>query len=398
MPNSIEIRRTYKYRLYRNDQRDPYLHKQINVAGAIWNHALKLQKRYYKLTGNYIAAGRLKSHIAYLRMHTQRYAWWKGVGSQSVQAVIERLDAAYQRFFERLAKHPPKYKKVRERKSFTLKQAGWKLLVYNQNPPKPNGKFTRARGIIELDGIAYKFVQHRPTNGLIKTLTVKRDAVGGLWLCFSVIEQWVLPEPTTPLQMAGFDFGLKTFLTDHTGREYTAGLHHLSALKRLRRLQKRKDKKPHGSQNRRKAARLIARTHIRVTDKRRDEHFKLAHALCDQYDVLCFEDLNLDGMKRLWGRKVSDLAFAKFLSILKHVALLRGKQVVQIGRFERTTCKCSACKHEQSISLKERIFCCANCGWVIGRDHNAALNILYVGASTYTGLGIVRPASAGCPA
>ncbi len=33
--------------------------------------------------------------------------------------------------------------------------------------------------------------------------------------------------------------------------------------------------------------------------------------------TLCFEDLNLDGMKRLWGRKVSDLGFAQFMSILE---------------------------------------------------------------------------------
>jgi putative transposase len=48
--------------------------------------------------------------------------------------------------------------------------------------------------------------------------------------------------------------------------------------------------------------------------------------------VLCFEDLNLDGMKRLWGRKVSDLAFRQFVDILKQVAAKRGKRVVQIGR------------------------------------------------------------------
>jgi putative transposase len=395
MSNSITIRKTYKYRLYRNDGHDKFLYQQINIAGAIWNHALKLQKRYYRLTGKYISAGRLKSHVAYLRMRTSRYAWWKAVGAQSVQDVIERLDNAYLRFFERLSKHPPKYKKRRERKSFTLKQTGWKLLIYNQNKPRSNGKYTRERGIIEIGGVAYKFVQHRPMNGVIKTITVKRDAVGGLWLCFSVIEKLILPEPTTPLQMAGFDFGLKTFLTDHTGKEYIAGLHHLQALKRLRKLQARKDKKPHGTNNRRKAARLIGRTHIRVADKRRDAHFKLAHELCDQYDVLCFETLNLEGMKRLWGRKVSDLAFSRFISILKHVALLRGKQVAQIGRFERTTCKCSRCGHEQPMELKERTFHCQNCGLVIGRDHNAGLNILYAGASAYTGLDVVRPSSEG---
>ncbi|MCL4879213.1 MAG: transposase [Anaerolineae bacterium] len=125
-----------------------------------------------------------------------------------------------------------------------------------------------------------------------------------LWLFFSVVEQVPAPNEVTTSRVAGFDFGLNTFLTDHTGKAYVAGLYHRSALRRLRVLQSRKDRKPHGSHNRRKAAKLISRTHIRVADKRRDAHFKLAHELCDHYDVLCFEDLNIAGMKRLWRLNV----------------------------------------------------------------------------------------------
>jgi putative transposase len=47
---------------------------------------------------------------------------------------------------------------------------------------------------------------------------------------------------------------------------------------------------------------------------------------------LYFEDLNLSGMKALWGRKVSDLGFAQFMDILEWVALKRGKRVVRIDR------------------------------------------------------------------
>lgn len=370
----IEVRKTYQYRLYRCDKRDQHLHRQINIAGTVWNHALVLQKRYYRLTGKYIALGELKSHIAHLRMTTRRYAFWKTLGSQAVQDVLERLDTGYQRFFKQLAKRPPKYKKVRQRKSFTLKQAGYKLLDGNQ---------------IQISGRTYKFVKHRPLGGDIKTLTVKRDATGRLGLFFSVVEQVIMPNQVTPGKIAGFDFGLKTFLTDHTGKPYVSGLHHRHALRRLRVLQSRKDKKPHGTNNRKKAAKLISRTHIRVADKRRDAHFKLAHELCDQYDVLCFEDLNITGMKALWGRKVSDLAFCQFLSILKHIAAKRGKTVLQIGRWERTTGKCSGCGHEQDMELRDRIFHCDSCGLVLDRDHNAAINIGYAGASAYANREIV---------
>lgn len=52
--------------------------------------------------------------------------------------------------------------------------------------------------------------------------------------------------------------------------------------------------------------------HGSLANKRRDSHFKLANHLLDEYDMLCFETLNIDAMKRLWGRKVSDLAFSEF--------------------------------------------------------------------------------------
>lgn len=67
-------------------------------------------------------------------------------------------------------------------------------------------------------------MKHRPIGGAVKTLTVKRDAVGRLWLFFSVIEQVIIPNGVTPGKIAGFDFGLNTFLTDHTGKVYPSGL------------------------------------------------------------------------------------------------------------------------------------------------------------------------------
>lgn len=107
----IEVRKTYKYRLY-GDKADKHLRQQLNIAGIIWNHALALQKRYYRLTDNYISLARLKNHVARLRMKSRRFAYWKQLNSQTVQEICERLDDAYQRFFKRKAKRPPKFKKV----------------------------------------------------------------------------------------------------------------------------------------------------------------------------------------------------------------------------------------------------------------------------------------------
>jgi len=100
--------------------------------------------------------------------------------------------------------------------------------------------------------------------------------------------------------------------------------------------------------------------------------------------VLCFEDLNLKAMQRLWGRKVSDLGFSSYLRIQEHMAEKLGKRVVQIDRYEPSTTRCSECGQRQAMPLRERQFECQNptCGLVLGRDHNAARNIKRVGAST----------------
>jgi putative transposase len=375
---TLTIRRAYKFRLYRCDKHDGALHHRINVAGKIWNHALALYKRYYRLARKYISLGVMKAHIAKLRMRTARYVYWKALGSQAVQDVLERLDAAFQRFFAKQGQLP-RFKAVKRYKSFTLKQAGWKLLYYNQNKLKPNNKYGRSRGIVEIDGTAYKFVQHRPMFGIVKTVTVKRDAVGHLWVCFSVREQIALPVDADLSHIGGFDFGLREFLTDHTGKRWMPPLFFRDVLKRVQQLNRDLSHKVDGSNNRARTKKLLARAHQRVADKRRDFHFKLANALCETFDVLVFEDLNIAAMKRLWGRKVSDLGFGKFLAILKHIATLRGKVVLQIGRFEPTTQPCSRCGKKQTLTLKQRQFDCPHCGLSLDRDHNAALNIQRLG-------------------
>ncbi len=284
----MEIRRTFKYRPY-TSKRDKHLHQQIDVAGIIWNHALAVQKRYYRLTGKYIGRFRLITHIGKMR-RTTRFAYWQLVGSQAVQEIVERLDKAYMRFFAYLRGElgiktgPPRFKKVKKYKSFTLKQAGWKLLGSNR---------------IRLNGRNYKFVLSRPINGKIKTVTVKRDNAGRLFVCLSVIEEVSLPVEASTGKIGGFDFGLKPFLTNDEGGAYQSPEFLKANLSEIARLNRQLSRKQAGSNNRKKAKRQLALAHDRVANERRDAHFKLAHQLCDEYDALGFETLNLRGMKKL---------------------------------------------------------------------------------------------------
>jgi putative transposase len=378
MTSVIEVRKTYKYRLYRSDKKDKRLRHKLFVASRIWNHFIALQRRYYRLTGKYISLHAMNKHVLKLRK-TQRFALWGDLHSQVCQDVCGRVDAGYQRFFAGLAKRPPKFRKAKKYRSFTFPQSGYKLVEFNQNQPKANGKWTRARGTIRIDGTEYRFVQHRPMGGHIKTVTVKRDSAGQLWLVFSV-EETLQVEQVSTGKSGGFDFGLKTFLTDDKGRQHTSPLWFTQELKRVRKLNRQLSRKVEGSKRHKRARRALAKAYGDVANKRRDHHFKLAHKLCDEYDTLYFEDLNLTGMKALWGRKVSDLGFSSFMNILEWVAFKRGKSVVRIDRFTPTTKVCSGCGQPHALTLRDRVLNCA-CGLTIARDHNAALNIKTAGAS-----------------
>ena len=121
-------------------------------------------------------------------------------------------------------------------------------------------------------------------------------------------------------ETAGFDFGLKTFLTVSDGTQIESPEFFKSSIDEVREASKSHSTKQKGSNNREKARLNLARKHQKIVHQRHDFHFKLASQLTQNYDVLCFEDLNLEGMKRLWGRKISDLGFCSSVSPAKRQA------------------------------------------------------------------------------
>ena len=217
------------------------------------------------------------NHLAKLK-RTTRFAHWRLLPSQALQNVIERIDFGYQKFFDRDNKRPPQFRSKLKYKSYTLKQAGYKFLEGNK---------------VRIGKCVFRYHKSRKFDvDSVKTVTIKRDRVGDLWLCV------VAKAERFELNIA------------KTGK--TAG----------------------------------------------------------------FETLNIDAMKALWGRKISDLGFSDFLNILKYVAKKTGKAVKQIDRWLPTSKTCSACDTvKENLELRERTFHCCACGLEIDRDLNAAINI-----------------------
>ena len=368
--------KTLKFKLYQH-KRNRYLKQTINAAGNIYNHCIALHKRYYRMWGKHLNCNRLKGHIAKLRKRNPR---WQFVGSQAVQDICERIERAYQLFFKHHKRgvRPPNFKKTKKYKSFTLKQAGYKFLGGNR---------------IKIGNRVYQFWNSRAVEGIVKTLTIKRTPLGEL---FMVVVVDSVDEPETKFdtgKIGGFDFGLKTFLTCSDGSKIESPLFLKQSLNAIKKASRQHSKKQKGSANRERARLSLVRKHEDVTHRRSDWFWKLAHHLTDRFDVLCFETLNLKGMQRLWGRKISDLAFGEFISILEWVATKKGKQVVFIDQWYPSSKTCSHCGHVlKELDLNTREWRCPSCQSVNGRDENAALNIQRVGASTLK-LGNVRQAS-----
>lgn len=377
--------KTYKFKLYRQ-KKNKYLHQQINISGLIYNHCIALHRKYYKLTGKSLNKYALMKHIGKLKK-LARYSHWALVGSQAAQDIVERIDKAYSLFFGNLKRKvrtsPPGFKKVKKYTSFTLKQAGWKLLDGNK---------------IKIQGKVYKFSKSRDIPAGIKTVTVKRDSLGNLYLYFVVDEGESQNNQTMTGNSAGFDFGLKTFLTTSDGEAIESPLFYRQALAELKAAQRKMASKVKFSNNWKKAKANVTRLYQTVVNQRRDWFFKLAHDLTDRYDHLFFEDLAMKGMQALWGRKISDLARSEFMGILKHVASGKGKTIGLIDRFYPSSKTCFDCGYiHKDLELSDRRWACPDCGTIHDRDINAALNIHREGASSHR-LGDIRPSLTAIPA
>lgn len=185
----------------------------------------------------------------------------------------------------------------------------------------------------------------------------------------------------------GLDFGLKTYLTKSDGSKIDSPLFFKQYQNRIRKLNKRLSNAKKGSNNRRRRLFELQQTYRKINDLRSDFQWGLAHQLCKQYDYIFIEDLNIEGMKRLWGKKVSDLSHSSFIDKLTYVASKYGVTIHKIDKWypSSKTCECGCIN--KGLSLRDRTWVCPACGAVNDRDVLAARNILRKGISELESMG-----------
>ena len=371
--------KTFQFKIYRKPK-VKHLHRLVNLHGMLYNHCIALHKKYYKLTGKHLNQYALMKHVTKVKTR-DGFEWIGLLGSQSAQDVIKRVEKGYALFFSEHKKgnkriRPPGFRKVSKARSFTFTQAGWKLVQDD---------------IIRVDGVTFKFALSRPIEGKIKTVTIRRDAVGDFWVAFSceVEDKQSLPMSG---ETAGLDFGLKTFLTVSDGSEVVSPQFFKQGSKAIAKASRTLASKKKGSRNRGKAAKALARAHRMVARRRDDWQWKEARKLAIKFDTIWIEDLNLAGMKALWGRKVSDLAFYSFALKLSYLLKSNGKEFGRRDRFLASSKTHFDCGWKNTgLSLNDRVWTC-HCGDFVHRDLNAALMIKHGRAMSWRGDGVIRVA------
>ena len=228
-----------------------------------------------------------------------------------------------------------------------------------------------------------KFVLSRHVEkGKYGRATVSRNRAGQYFISFIVYVEKDLPKQIEDSKITkdnslGFDFGLKHFLTLSDGRKFDSPEFFKRSLEKVRLESRRLSRKRRGSKNHEKQRVKLARAYLKISNQRSDFLNKLSAELIkeSQFDCFCFEDLNLGGMKKRWGRKVSDLSFDTFTKMMEYKSAKLGKRFAKIGRFDPSSQICSSCGHRKKMPLSERIYVCPHCGQTIDRDVNAAVNI-----------------------
>lgn len=378
---------TYCYRIKPDAEQETTMLYTLELLRRHWNYALGQRLDWLQRTRCQIdrcsivsePIGEIPDKVDYytqqsaLKETKQLFPDYKNIWSESQQVNLQRLNKAWERwlFPDKSGKRGgrPRFKKVGELRSFVYPRV---------NCPKA-GAYLNS-GVLKLSKIGeMPVIMHRPIpDGFtLKTCTIVHKADG--WYCCISLQDEAVPEPM-PLDevktAVGVDVGLKEFLTTSDGEAVPIQQTYRKTQSHLARQQRKLARQQKGSKRAERQKNFIARIHQRLGRIRENFHYKTAHKLVNQYDLVAVEDLNIKGLARTrLSKSILDAAWGRFINILEAVAVKRGVRVVKVSP-HGTSQDCSGCGAKMPKTLSIRLHECYKCGLQMDRDENAARNIL----------------------
>lgn len=179
--------------------------------------------------------------------------------------------------------------------------------------------------------------------------------------------------------VVGIDMGIKTLMQLSTG-ECVANEHiNKRHCKRLKRYQRMMSRRKYNSAHYKDIKNTFDKKNAYIKNFRKDLIHKATTEIVKRNMVVAIEDLNVKGMvsNHKLASAISDCGFGMIRRFLEYKSAKYGTLLLKVGRLFPSSKKCSGCGHvKEKLSLSEREFICEECGLVIDRDTNAAINIL----------------------
>jgi putative transposase len=300
------------------------------------------------------------------------------LNSMARQSAAERAWAAISRFYDNCKKKVsglkgfPSFQK--DNRSVEYKTTGWKLA-----DDRKSITITDKIGIGKLKLKGTRDLNFYQPDQIKRVRLVKRADGYYVQFCISADrEEVILPTKST----IGLDMGLNHFYTDSNGEQIENPRFYRKAEKSMKRSQRLVSRKVKGSSNRRKARVKLSRIHLKISRQRKDHAIKLARCVVQSNDLIAYEDLRVKNMVRnhCLAKSISDAGWYQFRVWLEYFGKVFGRATVAVNP-AYTSQECSSCGVIVKKSLSTRTHVC-QCGCVLDRDENAAINILNKGLST----------------
>ncbi|UCJ11866.1 MAG: transposase [Phormidium sp. PBR-2020] len=368
---------TYEYKLQPTAEQMATIEHTLDVCRSVWNFALRQRKDWCSSRWSPVNACSLRSEYiisanepfpSYHKQAKQltdaktQYPHLKTVHSQVLQQVLRTLDRAWDDMKARGFGFP-RFKNKYRMRSFVFPQLG-------KEPINDDAiKFPKFGWI--------KWRQSRPVpEGFeVKQARIVRKA-SGYFVMLSLQLNVDVPQPIPQGHPRGLDLGFDKFVATSDGEEIKRPRFLKTKQRQLKLLQRRLKNKQNGSNNRHKLNQKIARLHQRISDHRKDWHFKLAHHLCEGAGMIFVEDINVVSWQRgMLSRHSADAGFGQFVHRLEWVCWKTDTYFAKVNK-DGTSQTCPNCgAHTGKKTLEIRIHHCDECGYQTTRDVAASQDI-----------------------
>jgi putative transposase len=357
------IKRAYKYRVYPTKQQAAYLNEVFGCVRFVWN---QLVANFNSWTPD--GPNRPMNEKSLKDM--PEYSWLAKTISYALQQKRMDFDETKSQYFNKSRKKKPGRMRFKKK---SVARDSFRIPVASMGGQK---SIDLDNGRIKLPKMTtMKLIVDRKFMGTAKSVTVSKNKIGQFFV--SVLVEEDVKVKTSVGRSIGIDLGLSCLATLSNGVQVKNPRLFRKSQAKLRKEQKHLSRKKKGSNRYEKQRRKVARVHLKIKNQRSWAIHNLTTAIVNAFDTIMVEDLNVAGMKKLFGKSISDAAFGEILSQLEYKSSWYGRVFHKIDRWYPSSKTCNCCGHKMdTMTLDIREWTCTNCGTHHDRDLNAAKNIL----------------------